>query len=276
MAIKHRRLIGSKDGEDATDRSSGTSLAYLLTGSDVIDDMRAYIDAQGLAPATLDGLVYRSLSREQLGRRAWRWEVKYVEPQIADQQDKLVTSTPGDGDSVFSFDTTGATAIIFASDPAAVSPYPANATDHKGAINVGDHDVKGTEIVVPALKLSFKKRLPMTHLAIDYAKTLASLTGTTCTTTFKTFSPGELLFLGATGQQATKADPEVTFHFAASQNVTGLTIGEIAGVAKRGHDYLWVSFDPVEDNAAKRLSRRPLAAYVHKVYREDPWTNLGL
>lgn len=278
MAIKHRQLIRSKEGKDATDRSSETSLLYLVTGSDVIDDMRTYME--GVVPNDVDGLDYRCLSRSQLARSAWIWEAHYVEPDLADLNNKLATLGSGLGvEEIASFDTTGSTAVIFAtsSDPAILSRYGTNPTDHKGAINVTKNEVKGTEIVVPALKLTYKVRLPKATITGAYIKTLARLTGTTNNATFKTdWAAGELLFLGATGQRGTKTDPEVTFHFAASENVTGMTIGEIAGIAKKGHDYLWVEFEQVSDATAVALARRPKAVYVHKVYREAAWAALGI
>ena len=158
-----------------------------------------------------------------------------------------------------------------------MTSYGTNPADHKGAINVTDDEVKGTELIVPALKLTYKKRFAKANLTSAYVKTLARLTGTTSQAPFKTdWAVGELLFMGATGQQGRKTDPEVTFHFAASENVSDLTIGEIAAIQKQGHDYLWVEFEKVEDAAAKKLARRPRAVYVHKLYRVADWSALGI
>lgn len=278
MAIKHRQLVKSKEGVDANDRSSNTSLLYLLTGSDVVDDMRTYLDDPVLVPEVLDGLVYKSLSRVQLGRRAWQWEAEYVDPDSANASDKLEDTS---AEAVFSFDTTGATSIVFASKPDDVQTFvkvPYVATDYEGAINVDEQGtVKGVEQVIPALKLSYRKRLPRATITAAYVKSLARLTGTTNNATFKTeWEAGELLFLGATGQQGTKTDPEVTFHYAAAENVDDLTIGEIAAIAKQGHDYLWVKFERIEDTAAKTLAPRPRVVYVHRVYKSANWSAMGV
>lgn len=279
MAIKHREIVGSKDGTDANDRSSETSLVYLLTGSNVVDDMRGYIESNNLAPDEVDGLVYRSLHRERIANNVWRWEVKYIEADLAQIQDKL---EPGE-EATFSFDTTGGTTLILATASTDVQKFGAlglTLIEHHGAINVRDNggqkDVQGTNIIIPALKLVFRKRIPKATITMPWVKTLAALTGTVNNALFKEFDAGELLFAGATGEQGTKTDPEVQFHFIASQNVTGLTIGQIAGIAKKGHEYLWVQFEAAEDAAAHGMAARPQTVYVHKVYKEASWAALSL
>ena len=102
MAIKHRQIDSSREGVDAIDRSSQTSLVYLLTGSDVVDEMRNYLDDPAKVPAVLDGLHFKSLRRERFARGIWRWEAEYTEADVSDATDKLET----DEDAVFSFDTT--------------------------------------------------------------------------------------------------------------------------------------------------------------------------
>jgi hypothetical protein len=61
--------------------------------------------------------------------------------------------------------------------------------------------------------------------------------------------------------------------FSASENQTNIVIGsganEITIGAKWGWEYLWVLYDGEVDAAATppRLTKRPVAAYVEKVYR---------
>ena len=86
--------------------------------------------------------------------------------------------------------------------------------------------------------------------------------------------PGEVLFLGASGSQRGEDDWEITFRFAASPNVTGLTVGPITGIAKRGWEYLWVRYSDAEDQHV--LVKQPIAAYVEKVYDEGNFAGLGI
>jgi hypothetical protein len=273
MAIKHKEVQSSREGVDADDRSSVTDLVYDLYGSDVIDDMRAYIDAQGLAPDTTDGLIKRSYSREQREKELWRWTIHYVEADRSDKNDKLDVD-----ESLFSFDTTGGTHKLTYSRSTQSFPRPGvTARDFKSAVNVQrDLSVQGTDIVVPALKFSLKVRKARAAITLAYVKTLARLTGCYNNATFKTFSAGELLFFGGVGQQGTNSDPEITFHFVASENVTGLTIGQITGISKRGHEYLWVWFDPELDAAANAIAPRPHTAYVEEVAKPGDFSLLGI
>src|SRR5690606_18604713 len=107
-------------------------------------------------------------------------------------------------------------------------------------------------------------------------KTLAALTGSVNNTPFKSFAAGEVLFLGASGSTRENEDGdtvwEITFSFAASPNVTGLTVGDITGIEKRGWDYLWVRYADAVDGEAHVLVKKPVAVYVEQVY---PFGNFG-
>jgi hypothetical protein len=87
---------------------------------------------------------------------------------------------------------------------------------------------------------------------------------------------GEVLFLGASGSQRGQDDWEITFRFAASPHVTGLVIGSIGGINKRGWEYLWVRYADAEDMASGTLVKRPIAAYVEQVYPYGDFSGLGI
>ena len=88
------------------------------------------------------------------------------------------------------------------------------------------------------------------------------------------------LFLGASGskraQVGEEEDWEITYRFAGSPNVTGLSIGPISGISKKGWEYLWVRYADQEDTTAKALVKRPIAAYVERVYESGNFAALGL
>lgn len=102
------------------------------------------------------------------------------------------------------------------------------------------------------------------------------LTGTVNNSPFRGFEPGEVLFLGASGSKRGQDDWEIAYKFAASPNVLGLSVGDIAGIAKRGWDYLWIRYADIEDTAAKMLVKRPLAVYVEQVYPYRDFSGLGI
>jgi len=63
---------------------------------------------------------------------------------------------------------------------------------------------------------------------------------------------------------------------AASPNRTGITVGSIGGISKKGWEYLWVRYADVEDTGSNTLVKRPVAAYVEKVYEEGNFAGLGI
>jgi hypothetical protein len=93
---------------------------------------------------------------------------------------------------------------------------------------------------------------------------------------FKGFAAGECLFLGAAGTKRGGGDWEIGYRFASSPNVTGLTVGDITGINKKGWEYLWVRYADAEDAAAKALVKKPIAAYIEQVYPYGDLNALGI
>jgi hypothetical protein len=87
--------------------------------------------------------------------------------------------------------------------------------------------------------------------------------------TFRGFSAGEVMYLGAQGSQRSSADFAITHSFAASPNLSDLTIGDIEDIAKSGWDYLWVLYEKAEDDSNKFITEKPRAVYVDRVYNSS-------
>ena len=77
-------------------------------------------------------------------------------------------------------------------------------------------------------------------------------------------------------QRGPDEDWEITFKFAGSPNRTGITVGPITGIAKKGWEYLWVRYADAEDPASNTLVKQPVAAYVEKVYEDGSFSSLGI
>lgn len=276
MTIYHIELRGSRTGTDATDKSSTAELVFGVYGSTNPITCRTYLADEDVVPDEYDGLVFRSLSWEHHGNDAWEFTAHYVHPDISDRNQDLDV-----GDYSFSFDTSGGS--VTRSVSLATTKYAKSgetAADFKGAIGVKkngpDTEVEGVEIGIPALKFSIRKRVPRATLSLEYVKLLCDMTFHTNSSAFFGFPAGELLFTGASGQEGTDSDPEVTYNFIASPNATGLVIGDITGVAKLGHEYLWVYFEDSEDDSAKKTVKRPLSCYVEQVYESANFSALGI
>lgn len=180
----------------------------------------------------------------------------------------------------WSFDTSGGTIRLMTSKLTnAYAPSGRVAPNFGGAIGVKntgkDAEPEGVDIVLPGLKMTATYKWPKDTVDVAYAKLLAGLTGKTNNAPFCGFATGELLFLGGTGEVVPGVPNEVRYDFLASENVTGLTIGSISAIAKKGHEYLWVAFEADQDTSAKKLVQKPLAVYVERVYDPADFTTMG-
>jgi len=99
-----------------------------------------------------------------------------------------------------------------------------------------------------------------------------SVTGLTVT-----LNAGECLFLGSDfGDARADGGVEFTYEFSALPNKTGLSVGDIAGIAKKGWEYMWVRYEPAEVGGLKVLGQKPKAVYVERVYDSGDFSGLGL
>lgn len=87
---------------------------------------------------------------------------------------------------------------------------------------------------------------------------------------------GECLFLGASGSKRGAEDWEITYRFAGSPNRTGLVVGPITGISKKGWEYMWVRYADSEDAAARTIVKKPVAVYIERVYEEGNFAALGI
>jgi len=274
MTVNYLEIRGSRNGTDATDRGSTAELVWSVWGSDSVNTCRTAM--QSVVPGTYDGLILKSVSWEHLGNETFEFRASYVSPEKADKSEPLDV-----GEYTFSFDTGGGSVQRkYSTGTTSFAKSGGTAPNFKGAIGVKQdgvaQEVEGVEVGIPAMKISIRKRVANATLTLSYVNTLYQLTYTVNNGEFLGFAAGELLFIGATGQQATNSDPEVTYNFIASPNVTGMAIGDISSIAKDGHEYLWVYFGVTEDSTAGQTVKTPHAAYVEKVYEEADFSGLGI
>lgn len=209
--------------------------------------------------ATIYGVLYRQdIQVTKTAFNQWDVEVPY-----APRKNET-------GEWTWDFDTTGGTFHITQAKQE-VARYPSGSAPHQyGAIGIDGDEVKGTDIIVPAMKINVSYRHPLGVLTLAQAKFLATITGTVNSDTFLTFAPGEVLFLGARGADGTDAEATVSYQFAAAKNVTGQTIGTITGIAKKAWDVAWIRYeDAVETDGGNEVAiRKPKFVYVDRVYEE--------
>ena len=252
-----------------TGPSASVELTYTIRGTD--DDLVAKAQLLIDSPETYDGLVRQSAEIEPVdGRDLWNGVVQYGVAKGAER--------PETGDSSFSFDTGGGTQHITQSLQTVSSYAPAGKTapNFGGAIGVTHDSVQGVDITLPVYNFSETHYLADAVVTLVYRGTLFRLTGKVNAASFKGLDAGECLFLGASGSKRGEEDWEITFRFACSENKTGLTVGDITGIAKKGWEYMWVRYEDAEDDTAKVLVKKPVAVYIEKVYEDGDFSGLGI
>jgi hypothetical protein len=153
-----------------------------------------------------------------------------------------------------------------------------------GAISRGSADsVEGVDIVAPIFKFSVSK--VFAEGSLPSLATLFGLTGTVNIATFTvtdtltgltiTLAAGECLFEGVDfGDPRGDNGVEFAYDFSASPNATGLTVGSMTGIAKKGWEYIWERCQPVSGGLA--MTQKPVCVYVDQVYKDGAFAGLGL
>jgi hypothetical protein len=214
-------------------------------------------------------LMAESYSVSFLGDNAWQLTINYAKDGAEDGNAPLKRSR--------SFDTTGGTQHL--TQAYAEARFGTGAPDQRRAIGVDSNGVNGVDIVVPQLQWQESYDVPNSYVTDGYIRGVSGVTGTTNNAAFRGFEAGEVLFVGCSGSQEWDDEKgrgpwSLSFRFVASKNVTGETIGDISGVSKKGHEYLWVRYEDAVDSNV--LLKKPKAVYVNKVYRESSFSALGI
>lgn len=259
------------DSRQVTDGQSA-ELIYKITGT--ADDAAALSSLKSTAPATFAGMKRQPVTVEPVHVDTARPDT-CIWTGTATYAPLEVEPPPETGESVFNFDTGGGTQHITQSLNT-IGRYPGTAPDFKGAIGVTHDNVEGVDITVPVYTFSETHYVASSSVTTAYKNTLFNLTGKVNNGAFKGMAPGECLFLGASGSKRGTDDWEITFRFAGSPNRTGLSVGPIGGISKKGWEYLWVRYADTEDTASHTLVKQPIGAYVEKVYEEGNFSSLGI
>lgn len=266
MATLHELFAGRTETMGAKPKAE---IAYVVLGAADEAEVRAV--SQAGIPAAYQGLPRSSITLdERLNATTWKVRATF-EPAESGQVENP--------QPVFSFDTGGGTQHITQSLQTVGIYGPQASALLGGAIGFDGQNVAGVDITVPVYQFSEAHVFSPVFVTPAYPVALMGLTGAVNNAPFRGFSAGEVLFLGASGSRRGVGidDPwEIAFKFAASPNRTGLTIGAINGIQKRGWDYLWVQYGEDIDGAAKALIKKPVAVYVEQVYPFGNFAELGI
>jgi hypothetical protein len=231
-------------------------------------------------------IAYAVLNTAPMVAGLWRQDVKLISKGfkiwwVDVPYGPIQQSDPDSGEYRWNFDTTGGTAKITQAKQHVKSYAPSDKTppNHKGAIGVKEKgEVEGVEIVIPAFKWTETHTLNAKRVGWSYSQILKAITAHVNYASFRGFPAGQVRFDGAQGGQSSK-DPgklEVTYHFTQSDDVEGVTAGDIKDIDKKGWQYLWYEYETVEDKTAVRKAKQPVAAHVERVYDSANFNLLGV
>ncbi len=244
-------------------QSSG-ELLWIVTGTS--DDQVAVSETLLATPTTFAGLPLLNVSVDRIAEEVWGTTANYG--------DKNFGTTPEPAVPIFSFDTTGGSSHISQSLATNAFSGATPAPDSKGAIGDNGDTVEGVDIPTPVYNFSETHLVPVANVTPAYKATLFALTGTINGGFFKGFSNGEVLYLGTVGSLRNANYWELSYSFAALPNITGVQIGDITGINKRGWDYLDIRREKDEDSG--KIVNVPTAVYVHKVFEDGNFGFLGI
>lgn len=269
MAITLSEKFESRSA--TTGANAYAELLYLVSGTDDDQAIKTELETNPTIPVTYNGLPRRSIKYDKKGFELWLATISY-------SQKTASLPSPPTGGSVFSFDTGGGSVHITQSKATVNSFAPPGQTapDYKGAIGVTENNIEGVDIVIPVYNFAEIHYIADADVTTAYRSILFSLTGKVNNAVFKEYAAGECLFLGASGTKRSEDDWEISYRFAASPNMTDISIGDIVNITKNGWEYLWVHYVEVEDPISKTLVKRPEAAYAEQVYDLVDFSQLGI
>ena len=277
MATKVEEAYSERDQTiDAKGNVTEIEVPYIVSGA--ADEDAALAAARTTAAGRqVKGMSLDSVEvTERVNGDTWRVKAVY-----ADDEDSSSSDDDGGEEetSSFAFDTGGGTMHLNQSLKT-VSKTPNDAPDFGGAIEVDNEgNVNGVDVTMPVLNFTETHVMNGGRVSTSYRKAVAALTGTVNSGSFRGFSAGEVLFLGAAGSKRSRkasAPWEITFRFAVSANRSSVKVGDLTVSSKRGWDYLWVRYaDKVSENK-KNVVKKPVAAYVEQVYPQGDFGNLGI
>ena len=257
-----------KDEQDF--RNSTATLYYIAF--DAEDEADAVEAVKTVSALTFESIPRKSTTvAERLTETDWKIAVKYAYRQNDDGDDEE--------EPQFNFDISNSTKHIVTS-LRQVAKIPATAPDSQG-INDGE----GVDIVCPVCTISETHFFSPSVITANWKKSVAKMVGSINGSSFWSYDAGELLFTGCSGTRNGRRSTDkwqVTFRFGVQANQSGIQIGTLGTIDKRGWDLLWVRFKerPITvgsgSNERKIIVNAPIAAYTEKVYPEANFSSLGI
>lgn len=257
-------------------------LNYIVSGisSESADPgSSALAEVQKNAPAELDGAALSRISLvKSHGGGIFEVQAEY-EQGVSDR-----SANRKIGDRFWSFDTTGGKEQVIhgtlinsqAAPGTGAPPDPGTLINWNGKHGDRFH-VAGTPKIVPAMRESCMAVFRNSDMTGTFRRTVMELTGCVNNEAFRSWEPGEVLFLGASSGLPFKNAHgtliiEVTFRFAVRANRKMLEIGGVKLGPAEGWDVPWSIMAP---NTAG-YSPAAIGVYLSSIYEKGDFSALKI
>ena len=252
--------------------ATSAEVIYFIGDAADENDVEAKIAAS--VPSTYGSLILENTEiAERLADDTWKVIARYKRPDIQGYTHK------GNPDKTYAFDT-GSETVHITQSRATIARHGVRASAlQQGAINCDGQTVRGLDVPMPAPTFSETHWWSDAEMTSAYKRLLAKAAYRVNGATWRDYSKGEVLFVGASGSRRGDDwdDPwEVTYKFAVRENESGLAVGSITGIDKEGWQYMWVQYGPSEDPAVFRGVQIPVAVYIEKIFNYYDFSNLGI
>jgi len=250
--------ITVKETRRSRSRSLDTrELEYVAWGSDDPAAIEAAISAE--APVILDGLVITSYTQRPRDNDESVFDATVIYGQ-----------SPTEDESELSFELSMVTSHV--TQPLQRIAAYGSVSDLNTVRGIGwdGERFQGTDIQIPVF--TWRESVTRSRSLVNNAflgQLMTCAANPINDVSFRGFAPGEVMFLGASGGQKGANKMSIAYAFAGSPNLTGLSIGDINGIAKKGFEYLWALYEKAEDTTNKFVIEMPTAVLVERMYNSS-------
>lgn len=222
----------------------------------------AILALETAAPADWDDLALAGLTVEEISttQKIWYGTATYGRPTGSSGGNNIPV-----GSVEYSFDVS-TTNVRITHSLETIAKYPSgSAPDYKqGILPRDDGTFEGIDVLVPVATFQYVFKPAAGVITDAYQRDVEAIVGSTNLVLWRNRAAGEVMLVGASGSRDSAGNQSLSFKFQRRVNVTGQTIGTITGVAKKGHEFLWVL--PKKTESADRVISVPQAVYVERVY----------
>ena len=224
----------------------------------IADESAAYAIVLPLIPTTYTFpsgklAVLQSVSITDIDERSWDFKLSYAKLQRK-EEDFI--------EYEFDIGTQDVT-ITHALDTTPFTGGGRSAPDFKNGVNVSpDGKVQGVGVGQPTFTFQVTKHWPIAAITQAYQLQVRALAGKFNDADFYGLPAGSVKFMGARGKPAGQKWP-VTYRFEYSPNESGISVGDITGITRKGWEYLDIYRRTISDVTAKKKIEVPHSCYVH-------------